>query len=180
VNLLALVKPARDAVAGVWNVQKGALVSDEGACSRVMVPYEVPDEYDLRVDFTRVTGASTVGILLSKNGRDFVVETGWPSGQTGFAYVDGLHIDANPTGTKFPIVSGRRYSFVVQVRNGSLRLLVDGKPIISWKTDYKNVTPHTGWALSNKKCPGFGSYASSTVFHAVELTEVSGRGRRLR
>jgi len=180
INLLALAHPAKDAAAGVWNLQKGALVSDEGSCSRIMLPYEVPDEYDFRVEFTRLSGASTVAILLTKNGREFVIETGWPGGQTGFAYVDGKHIDTNPTGTRINFASGRRYSFLVQVRNGGLRLLVDGKQVISLKTDYKNITPHPSWALPNRKCLGLGSYLSPTAFHVAELTEMSGRGKRLR
>jgi hypothetical protein len=179
-NLLALVNPQKDTVAGAWKSDGRALTSDAGACSRVMLPYEVPDEYDYRVDLSRVSGSGSIAIILTKGGREFVLETAWPAGQTGFAYVDGLHIDANPTGTKVPFTNGRRYSYVVQVRNSGLRLLVDGRPFIAWKTDYKNVTPHTGWALPNKNCVGFGSYASPTTFHAAELVEVSGRGKRVR
>jgi hypothetical protein len=177
VNLLALVVPARHVVAGAWKADGRALTSDAGSCSRVMLPYEVPDEYDFRVEFTRVGGESTVALLLSKGGRDFVLETGWETGQTGFAYVDGKHIDANPTGTKCPVTNGRRTRYVVQVRNTGLRLFVDGRPVIAYKTDYKNVTPHTGWALPDKKCLGLGSYASPTTFHVAELVEVSGRGK---
>jgi hypothetical protein len=180
VNLLALVVPARHVVAGTWKADGRALTSDAGACSRIMLPYEVPDEYDFRVDFTRLSGESTVALILTKGGRDFVVETGWPTGQTGFAYVDGKHIDANPTGTKCPVTNGRRTSYVVQVRNAGLKLFVDGRPVIAFRTDYKNVTPHASWALPDKKCLGIGSYASPTTFHAAELIEVSGRGRPLK
>ncbi|MGD0089789.1 MAG: hypothetical protein ABSE73_07700 [Planctomycetota bacterium] len=180
IDLLALADPVKSAIAGTWKAEGRALVSDAGACSRVMLPYEVPDEYDYRVDFTRNSGNSTVGLILTKGGHEFAMETGWPAGQTGFTRVNGQHIDANPTGTHFPLTNGRRYSFVVQVRNTGLRLLVDGKPIITWKTDYKNVTPHAPWALPNKQCLGFGSFASPTTFHAAELIEVTGKGKRLR
>ena len=179
-NLLALVNLPKDAAAGTWKADGRALTSDAGPCSRVMLPYEVPDEYDYRVDLSRVSGSGSIALILTKGGREFVLETAWPAGQTGFAYVDGLHIDTNPTGTKVPFSNGRRYCYVVQVRNTGLRLLVDGRQFIAWKTDYKNVTPHTGWALPNKQCLGFGSYGCPTTFHAAELVEVSGRGRRAR
>ena len=145
-----------------------------------MLPCEVPEEYDYQVDFTRNGGASTVALMLTKGGRTFVLETGWPAGWTGFAFVDGKHINANPSGVKFPLTNGRRYSFLVQVRNAGLKAFVNGKQIIDWKTDYKNLTPHAGWALPNKQCVGFGSYASPTTFHSAKLIEVTGRGKRLR
>jgi len=179
-NLMAGVDLAKDVVAGVWKADGGAVVSDTGSCSRIMLPYEVPEEYDYRVDFTRNIGASTVGIMLVKGERTFVLETGWPAGWTGFAYIDGKHIDTNSSGVKFPITNGRRYSFLVQVRNTGLRAFVDGRQIIGWKTDYKNLTPHTSWALPNKQCVGFGSYLSTTTFHSASLIEITGNGKRLR
>jgi hypothetical protein len=144
-----------------------------------MLPYQVPEEYDYRVDLTRNSGKSTVCLILTKDGRDFVLEITGPSGLTGFAYIDGKHIDTNPTGVKFPLVNGRRYSFLIQVRNTGLKAFVDGQQIIAWKTDYKNLTPHSGWALPAKGCLGFGSFGSPTTFHAAEIVEVSGRGKRL-
>ena len=180
VNLLALVNLRKDAVSGTWKADGRSLVSDSGILTRVMLPYEVGDEYDYRVDFTRNSGNSTVTLILSKGGREFVLETGWPGGQTGFAYVNGKHIDTNPTGTRFHLTNGRRYSFVIQVRNTGLKAFVDGRQIIAWRTDYRNVTPHTGWSLPDRKCLGFGSYLSSTSFHVAEIVDVSGRGKRLR
>jgi len=56
---------------------------------------------------------------------------------------------------------------------------VDGKQIID-KTDYKNITPHEGWALPNKQCVGFGFHLSTTTFHSASLIEVTGRGKPLR
>jgi hypothetical protein len=178
-NLLAMVIPSKHVVSGAWKADARGITSDSGYCSRVMLPYQVPEEYDYRVDLTRNSGISTLCLILTKDGRDFVLETGWPSGQTGFAYIDGKHIDTNPTGVKFPLVNGRRYSFLVQVRNTGLKAFVDGQQIIAWKTDYKNLTPHSGWALPAKGCLGFGSYISPTTFHAAEIVEVSGRGKRL-
>ncbi len=179
-NLLAMADPARHAVSGAWKAEGRALVSDAGLTTRLMFPYEVPKEYDYRVDLTRMEGASTVCLILTKDGREFVMEMGWPGGEVGFAYVDGKHIDANPTGAKFPVTNGRRYRILVQVRNRGLKAYLDGRLLISWRTDYTNVTPHSGWVLPNKKCVGIGSHGSPTAFHAAELIEVTGRGRRVR
>jgi len=179
IDLLAMANPAKNAIAGTWKADGRAMVCSVAGTARIMLPYEVPDEYDYRVDFTR-NGASSVALILTKGGREFVMETGWPSGQTGFAYINGQHIENNPTGTKFPLTNGRRYSFVVQVRNTGLKLIVDGKPIIEWKTDFKNLTPHSGWRLPNKQCLGIGSHECSTTFHTAELIEISGKGKHVK
>jgi len=180
INLLAMVQPAKDVVSGTWKAEGRALTSDAGVLARVMLPYQVPEEYDLHVEFTRQSGGSTVCLILCHAGREFVLETGWGGGQTGFAYVKGLHIDQNETGTKFPIINGRRHSFIVQVRKAGLRVIADRRQIIAWKTDYRTLTPHSGWALPDRRCVGFGSYLSPTTFHLAELTEITGSGKRLR
>lgn len=92
----------------------------------------------------------------------------------------GAPIRANPTRAEYKLTNGRRCRVVIQVRNDGLKAFMDGKPLIAWKTDYKNLTPYDGWVLPNKKCVGFGSHGSPTAFHAAELIEVSGRGRRLK
>ncbi|MEI7837931.1 MAG: hypothetical protein WCK05_16130 [Planctomycetota bacterium] len=178
INLLAMLQMAKDVVSGTWKAQAAALTSDANSFARVMLPYEVPEEYDLHVEFTRHAGG-TVCIILCHAGREFVLETGWGGGETGFAYVGGKHIDKNETGTKFMIVNGRRHSFTVQVRKGGLQAIADGREIIAWKTDYHTLTPHSGWVLPNNQCVGFGSYLSPTTFHLAELIEITGKGKKL-
>ncbi|MCY2924695.1 MAG: hypothetical protein NT031_04530 [Planctomycetota bacterium] len=177
INLLAMLQ-AKDIISGMWKAREAALTSDANSFARVMLPYEVPEEYDLHVEFTRHAGG-TVCIILCHAGHEFVLETGWGGGETGFAYVDGKHIDKNETGTKFMIMNGRRHSFTVQVRKGGLRAIADGREIIAWKTDYHTLTPHTGWVLPNKQCVGFGSYLSPTTLHMAELIEITGKGKKL-
>jgi hypothetical protein len=180
VNLLALVDKVKDTVLGTWKSDGRALTSDAGPCSRIMLPYEVPAEYDFRVEFTRIGGNSTVGLMLSKGDRPFCFEIARSDEIAGFCYIDGRHVDSNPTKTKFAVVNGRRYNVKIQVRHNGLKAFVDGKPIISWQTDYKNLTQHPGWTLPNKQCLGIGSFNSPTTFHVAELIEVSGHGKRLR
>lgn len=179
IDLLAMVDPAKDVVAGHWKAQGKALTSDATALARVMLPYQVPPEYDLHVEFTRY-GGTTVCLILSHAGRQFVMETGWPAGETGFAYINGRHMNVNETSRKFPIVNGRRYSFTVQVRKTGLRLIADGCELVAWKTDYANLTPHDGWLLPDSQCVGLGTFQAPTTFHVAELIEVAGKGKKIR
>lgn len=179
-DLLAMVQMDKDVVAGTWKASDRGLLSDDGACSRIMLPYRVGDEYDLRVEFTRHSDAGTVAVPLCHGKHLFVFECGWGAGEAGFAYIDGKHIDRNPTGAKWTIVKDRRHLLVIQVRKEGLRAVADGRAIVSWKTDYQSVTPHPGWALGDRACIGLGSFRAPTTFHTAELVEITGAGKRLR
>ncbi|MCY2932213.1 MAG: hypothetical protein NTV86_22495 [Planctomycetota bacterium] len=178
IDLLAMLDPAKDVVAGHWKAQGHGLSSDATPLARVMLPYQVPAEYDLHVEFTRL-GGSTVCLILSHAGRQFVMETGWDAGETGFAYINGQHMNVNETSRRFPIVNGRRYSFTIQVRKTSLRIIADGRELIAWKTDYANLSPHDGWLLPDSGCLGLGVFRAPTTFHVAELIEVTGKGKKV-
>jgi hypothetical protein len=64
VNLLALADPARDAAAGSWSRRDGGLVSDAATYARLDLPWAPPEEYDVRVDFTRQSGTGDVNVML--------------------------------------------------------------------------------------------------------------------
>ena len=170
----------KDTVLGKWKADGHALSCDALPYARIMFPYEAPDEYDFHVEYTRMNLVNTICMILNKNGREFVFEFARPDDLMGFAYIDSKHLDANPTKTVLPFPNGRRYSLVVQVRNGGFKAFVDGKQMIVYVTNYKNVTPHTGWVLPNKLCVGIGTYGCPVVFHTAELMEITGKGKRLR
>ena len=179
-SLLALVNPAKDAVAGVWKSDGHALTSDSAIGARIMFPYAAPEEYDVRMEFTRLSGSSTVSLILSKAGHAFDFEIARPDGLAGFECIDGKPLEATPGKARFTVTTGRKYSIVVQVRNAGLRALVDGKQIVSFAADYKTMTANSAWRLPNAECLGIGSYASPTTFHAVDIIEVTGKGKRMR
>ncbi|MCY3022999.1 MAG: hypothetical protein NTW87_28820 [Planctomycetota bacterium] len=179
-SLLALVNPVKDAVAGVWKSDGHAVTSDNATGARIMFPYAAPEEYDVRMEFTRVSGSSTVSLILSKAGHAFDFEIARPDGIAGFECIDGKSLEATPGKAKFTVTTGRKYSVVVQVRNAGLRALVDGKQIVLLPADYKGMTVSSAWRLPNAECLGIGSYNSPTTFHAVDIIEVTGKGKRMR
>ncbi|MCY3019047.1 MAG: ribosomal protein L7/L12 [Planctomycetota bacterium] len=179
INLLSLVNPETDTVAGKWELKDGALRSDGSPGARLQIPFEPPEEYDFRVEFTRLEGNSTVNMLMSKGRRYF----GWTMGWNNNTVLDFFNI-AGPKSTqtvvKAALENGRRYKATIQVRNDGLKALVDGQLLAQWPTNYGDMSRWRGWDLRDNRLLGLGTWESPTVFHAIEVLEVTGKGRAIR
>ncbi|MCY3020787.1 MAG: hypothetical protein NTW87_17355 [Planctomycetota bacterium] len=183
VDLLVLVQPHRDAVAGVWTSKDGALVSDKTLYARVAIPYAPPQEYDFRVRFTRQEGTDSVTQIMSRGERSF----GWVMGGVnntvfGFETVGGVSAMANPTTVKRTacLENGKAYTSLVQVRKTGLKAYLDGQLVCQWRTDFSDMDVYKDWKLPMPGILGVGSWNGPTVFHSIELVEIAGKGKALR
>jgi serine/threonine protein kinase len=178
INLLALVDAGRDAVAGSWRRQGTSIVSDSTSRAHLEIPYQPPEEYDLRMVFCRREGEEEVTALLCQRGRPFAVSLGrgatlsvlpppgGPGGQGGAALQGAV-----------TLVNDRSYLLQVQVRRESVLAMIDGVPVAQWKADLGPLALGPGWKLRNGTLLGIGSHRSPTVFTSAELLQVSGHGR---
>jgi len=184
VNLLKMVDPAKDAVAGVWKLDEGKLVSPPGRLIRLEFPYQPPAEYDFRVVFSRLSGANNVSQVLSRQGKGFtwIMELGLSRG--GFGLCRGLWITdaANPSIS--PIVATQNdpgpHTSVLEVRKDRVRCFFNGKLVRDYKTDYSDLSMNPEWKLRSEQLLGLGTWESVAEFQRVEVIEVSGKGKRLR
>jgi predicted Ser/Thr protein kinase len=177
VDLLPSVEVDFDALSGAWTRKDGAILVESGAPARLEIPYRPPEEYDVRLTFTRHAGEYCVSLLLSRRGTSFI----WvmePTGRFGFERVYGQDFLRNPTSVpNGPVLEpGRPHTAVVQVRRDGLRAFIDGRLIREWKTDYSDLTMNPGWALRDPQALGVGVWQSATTFHRLEILEVSGKG----
>jgi len=172
VDLLALLNPGRDSVQGDWKVRTGELVSDSGNASRVEFQYEPPEEYDFEIQFTRAGGQGSVDQICAAGGRQFLcVLSDWESELV----IGG---PTTPINRDFHIVNGRRHTVLAQVRRDRVKVFVDGKQTVEWNANYQGAILLKPWALPNLNVLGVGTWQSSTVFHSVKVTEITGQGRR--
>jgi eukaryotic-like serine/threonine-protein kinase len=181
-DLLALIDPGQDRVDGNWQRNlAGELLSDETA--RLQIPYRPPAEYNLDVAFTRISGNADVNQYLVGAGRQVMFMLGgWDNTLGGLDMVDGKRIDENRTGFRegASLQNGRRYATQAQVRKNGVKLFLDRVPLLEFKTNFANVGLDPNWLLRDPTLLGLGSYASPTVFHRVEIVELSGPGMFLR
>jgi hypothetical protein len=155
-QLLKLVDPARDAAAGAWRAEKGALVSAASPRARVEIPWRPPEEYDLKVTFVRRQGSEDVAILLPWNG-------------TALAWVA-------PRGLE----NGTLHTALFRVRKDGLASNLTAKRVNSL-TSYAAPPPaDPQWALRNPALLGLGCDESVVEFQSVQAIDVTGKGARTR
>jgi hypothetical protein len=182
VDLLKLIDPARDTVKGTWKMN-GSVLSGQSAAVReasIRIRYQPPEEYDLRVEFTRVMGDECVGEIVSHGGHTFLaVQGGWANTICGLDVVDDKRANANPTTQKFPqvIKNGERTVVVCEVRNRSVTVRVNGAVVTHYVTNYSDLgLCKPVWGIGDGVL-GLGAYEGEFLFHSVRLTEVGGGGK---
>jgi hypothetical protein len=186
VDLLALADPRHGSVHGAWTTKDGTLVSPTGI-DLFELPYEPADEYIFRVEFTRLKGDQGIAQVLAKGPKASFL---WTVNRGGsFAGFDGVKgsspgVAGNPAWKMLPasMESNRRYVSTVEVRNGRVRGWFDGKLLVDWKTDYHNVGPRArgNWSPRDPARLGVATWYGQTVFHRIEVLELTGEGKVIR
>ncbi|HYE97396.1 MAG TPA: protein kinase, partial [Planctomycetota bacterium] len=179
VNLLAPVDPVHDAVWGTWALQNGRLESDRADHARLELPFVPPQEYDLRVTFSRLSGTDAVILVVVGLGRSFALEIGGRD-NTQAAFTELKAADPAPARATADLMleNDRPYTAVVEVRRDGVKARLDGQELCAWKSDFSDLRLPAAWTLRSPGMLGLGSQRSPTAFHRVELLEREGRCRR--
>ncbi|MCX7826548.1 MAG: serine/threonine protein kinase, partial [Verrucomicrobiae bacterium] len=173
VSLLPLVDPARHTESGAWSLTGGELHSAADSTASIGIPGEpLPDEYDLRITFTRRTGQSEVGMRLLRAGRLFYwfLQAQPTNNFSGFAREIGK-IDQSPALVRLldGLENGRRYTSLVEVRQDGVRGFLDGQLLVEWKGNPDEIS-----AVNSGNLPlGLFSEKTHTVFHRIELRTIT-------
>jgi hypothetical protein len=184
INLLRLVDLTKDVVAGNWELKDGVLSCDSKLLPVIEFPYEPPEEYDYRIVFTRMTGANQVGQECVGNGHQFDWVIG--SGESRICRFETIHGKSPKIGepgcysaTRW-IVNRREYVSVIKVRKSGVQAYLDGKLVCDWHTDYQDMALKRDSRLHSSRTIGLNAWDSATQFRVVEITEITGEGKRLR
>jgi WD40 repeat protein len=181
-NLLSMVGLPAGIVWGTWSVQDNKLLSDRENFARVEVPYTPPEEYDVRLVFSRISGSGAVALILpASGGRSLSVELGgWLNTSNGFQSYRGVRRPDHFGATTSPraLENRRVYTLDVQVRKESVSATLDGRPFLpgSGQVELVDLTLDACWALRTSGGIGLGSNASPAEFHRLDLLAVSGKG----
>ena len=177
INLLRLIDAKRDTVRGDWIIKDGALIGDNNATLRI--PYQPPEEYDFRIEFTRISGTGSIGQMLSAAGASFTwIMAANGNKDCGIEQIDHKRAWENHTHISDPKVleNGRRYTSIVHIRKRGISVEVEGRTIAQHETDFSDMTPFFRWDIG-RNCLGVGSWDAKTAFHAIELIEITGEGK---
>ena len=143
IDLLKLIDPTVDALKGSWTLRDGKLTGAGNVFTRIEIPYEPPEEYDIRVVFKRVSGDRSVSVIGSAAAHQFTWTMGGSQNTTcGFEMIGDLGSSdpKNPTSkhAKSWLVNGQEAVCIVKVRKDGAEAYLDGKLISTWKTDYQS------------------------------------------
>ena len=180
VDLLAGVDPATQAsVRGGWSFRDGRLVSTDARSNAFDLNYRPPTEYDYSVTFTRLSGDDGLDLTFYAGGRQPCWSMGsWGNTVCGFGEVAGKERDANPTTVRdHPLRNGQTYTCTLKVRVDEVSAYLDDVLVSRWKTDYADMDQVA--ELHRPDSIGFSSWASVYAISKVQVTTISGRGRRL-
>lgn len=154
-DLLGLVRLPDDALEGVWQRTEQGLQSEGDSRAKLRFRCRPPDEYDLRLAFSRVEGAewdvnskdktaAGMALILCRGDARFAWWLGLYGNKVcGVASVNGYFAASNSTTfRRDPMFeNGRKYRALIQVRNDSISTYLDDVQVgQTLKTDYSNVS----------------------------------------
>jgi poly(3-hydroxybutyrate) depolymerase len=179
VDLLELVDPARDAVAGTWRVEGKTLVSPQSDFARLQVATAVPAEYDLEVVAQRSGGekADTLVIGLVGGGAQFMVGLDGNTGtKSGLDAIDGKRFVENETTRDGSVFSADKPGTILcSVRKDRVTVSVDGKVVLDWKAEFPRLSLRPAWATRDAKLLFLGSNKCAYRITKWLLRPVGGR-----
>ncbi len=169
-NLIPLTDPARYTVGGKWTMNGGNLIGAAGSFARIAFPYIPPEEYDLRVDFTRSNGSTDINMVFPAQGLDriFKIES-WGTGY--FGYYKG-----NPDVVPLKISNNVRHTSIIEVRRSTLAAYLDGRLIKSIEMDKSASRCEVDWHMGDRRMIGVGAWRSDLAVHRVAVRNVTGTG----
>jgi len=181
----AVAGPWRDAIAGAriyedvvvgdWKNEDGILSSNEQICA-IILERELPESYDARMKFTRLSGEHSVALFFRANGTTGSAELdAWAEALAGVQMINEEDL-MKGYGFRFPLENGRAYELLIEVRPNLVRMSIDGvlhkEFDITGKT--LKVTPPWEWDSRTRRAAlGVGSYMSPTRFERVEWRPVT-------
>jgi len=183
IDLLKLVDPKQDRVAGEWAFDGRTLVSPALPFGRITVPYVPPEEYDLRIVAERAGTGNSLSVGLVGGGRQFllIIDGMVPEAKSGLDLVDGRAFYDNATTHLGQLLGdGRTGSILISVRKKRVQVSVDGRSVVDWKADFARVSLWPSWTMPRADTLFLGAWTSPQRVHRLELTPVTGQGKPLR
>jgi uncharacterized protein (TIGR03067 family) len=171
VDLLRLIDPLKDRVAGDWVFTGGLLTCQPGDWARLVIPYDPPPAYRLVAAVERKSGEGQFGLGLVVGNRQVCIPfdvPGEPSPITWFNKVSGEAGPGDRVRYEGSLLGpGRVHILVCAVTPASIEVLVDQRVVLSWSGDPQNLEVPPNWEVPAKTRLFVG--AMNTVYHLSKL-----------
>jgi hypothetical protein len=183
-SLLRLVDPDKNAVRGKWAKSGDGLQCTQAAWGQmVAIPFEPAGNYQMRVEFTRLTGNNDVMLLLPVAGSNVRVALGVYDRWGGIDRIDNQMVSANsPLAHPAVLENNKRYVVDVAVRTSAdgaaaeILVRVNGTDFTSFQGQASQLSglPY-GWRLPNDKWVFLGANNATVIFHSAQCRKLPSR-----
>jgi serine/threonine protein kinase len=173
-DALRNVDIGRGSISGDWQKIGDAVISNNGVCI-LALSKNLPESYDVRTTFTRLSGKHSVAVFVTVNGGIGSVDIdGWDAGLSGFQGYENSDLRSGGS-FHFPLSNGQRHDMLVEVRGGEVAIFIDGEE--KSRSNIGRSTPHIvlPWAWNPTERTGIlaiGSFQSPTRFENIAWREV--------
>jgi hypothetical protein len=163
-------------ISGNWSLDHGHLVSSGGGREMIALPGEMPAEYDLTVDFTRLTGDDDINLVFQANGSSFMLDMGgWHNTVFGVDMVDGKRavdvVDSLRGENLLPLQ--QKNTIVVHVRRSAFSVDLNGKSVYRINSNYKNFSLNGDWSAAARSSLGIATQNTSVSFDTIRVSPAS-------
>jgi hypothetical protein len=203
VDCIGLIDLEKDNVAGKWTKDdSGNLKSITAPFGRVQVPYIPGAEYDVKVAAQRTAGSDGLVIGLTKGANQFavVIDGATKAVATGVDQMDKKTFTDNELAVKKTFFTDKVCNILVQVRDISFVINIDGNDVVTWKDKEKVKNKDTGkeedketgkpldysrfslipnWKNPLGKCIFLGAFSEFTI-SSFQVINQKGGGKYLR
>lgn len=183
-NLVALTDPDKNAVRGKWTKSADGLQSSDIAWGQIVAaPFDPGANYEVRAEFTRLTGNNDVMLILPVADKQLRLALGVNDRWGGLDRIDSLVVSASTKWSRpAQVVNNKRYLVDVVVRttaDGSAAevfVRVNGVDFVSFQGQTAELTglPY-GWRLPNSSWIGLGANNATVLFSAVQCRKLPPR-----
>jgi WD40 repeat protein len=167
-NLLGRIDPARPGSRG-WQRDGDALVSDRKQQAFLQIPFPQQSNYQLRLRAERLEGKDGFYVILRTGQSQCGASIdNFASRWTGLDLVDRIRVgDDKKTQVGSLLELNKECEILCTVRNQSIDVTLDGKPIIRWSGDFKRLSLGPPWNVEDRE-----SLYLATWFSSLRITRL--------
>lgn len=172
VELLPLVEMPRDAWDGKPIRVGNSVQTDTNFYCKFRVPFNVPPEYSLQVDFETELPALEFCIGFPFQSGQGIATFGNNQGNSNYLCIDRAWSPSLPDRfLRQRMIHEKRTTLQFLVRNNHVQISNGKETIFDWRGDSRRFLSEWGWATPGN-CISFGTHKAVYKFHSVKLTRL--------
>ncbi len=178
VDLMPFIDLTKDISRGNWRQKGSSFETDASAQNKLEPPYKPPAEYDVRIEFTPMSGVGNVNLGLTHLGKafSFSICGNKPSCDiSGIETVAGKTAVESGTGKQGKVALMDRHSALARVRNDSVAVFLDDVFVQELKTDFHDLGNVAAWTPRDPKLLVIGTNLTAVQIHKIQVREVTGK-----